>query len=92
MANAPKLLDQMRNTLRRKHYAYRTEKTYIDWARRYILYHDKRHPKDMGIPEIEKYLTYLAVERKISASTQNPCTELIEAKPLQESFSFTPMC
>ncbi len=61
----------MKNTLRRKHYAYRTEKTYLDWARRYILFHNKRHPKEMGAPEIENYLTYLAVDQKVSASTQN---------------------
>ena len=71
MTTSPKLLEQMQNTLRRKHYAYRTEKTYIDWARRYILFHNKRHPQEMGIPEIETYLTYLAVERNVSASTQN---------------------
>ncbi len=71
MDKKPKLLDQMKNALRRKHYAYRTEKTYIKWARRYILFHNKRHPKEMGIPEIEKYLTYLATERRVSASTQN---------------------
>ena len=71
MANSPKLLEKMQNTLRRKHYAYRTEKTYLDWARRYILFHKKRHPQEMGIPEIESYLTYLAVERSVSASTQN---------------------
>ncbi len=71
MTNSPKLLEQMKNTLRRKHYAYRTEKSYIDWARRYILFHNKRHPQEMGVPEIESYLTYLAVERSVSASTQN---------------------
>ncbi len=71
MTNSPKLLDQMKNTLRRKHYAYRTEKTYLNWARRYILYHKKRHPSEMGIPEIENYLTYLAIERNVAASTQN---------------------
>ena len=71
MTNSPKLLEQMQNTLRRKHYAYRTEKTYLDWARRYILFHNKRHPQEMGVPEIESYLTYLAVERNVSASTQN---------------------
>lgn len=71
MTNSPKLLEKMQNTLRRKHYAYRTEKTYLDWARRYILFHNKRHPQEMGVPEIESYLTYLAVERSVSASTQN---------------------
>ena len=71
MTHSPKLLEKMQNTLRRKHYAYRTEKTYLDWARRYILFHNKRHPQEMGVPEIETYLTYLAVERNVSASTQN---------------------
>ncbi len=71
MTQEPKLLDQMKDTLRRKHYAYRTEKTYLEWARRYILFHNKRHPKEMGIPEIERYLTYLAVERNVASSTQN---------------------
>jgi len=68
---SPKLLDQMRSALRRMNYAYRTERTYIDWTRRFILFHNKRHPKDMSIPEIEAFLTHLAVERHVAASTQN---------------------
>ena len=67
----PKLLDQMRAKIRFKHYSIRTEQTYVDWARRYILFHGKRHPKDMGAAEVEAFLTHLAVERKVSASTQN---------------------
>ena len=66
-----KLLDQVRDALRLKHYSYRTEQTYKDWIRRYILYHDKTHPKDMGEPEIQAFLTHLATERKVAASTQN---------------------
>jgi len=54
-----------------KHYAYRTEQTYIDWIKRYILFHKKRHPKDMGAPEIQAFLAYLAQDRHVAASTQN---------------------
>ena len=57
--------------MRLKHYAYRTEQSYVDWIRRYILFHDKTHPKDMGEPEIQAFLIYLATERNVSASTQN---------------------
>ncbi|MCY7277679.1 MAG: phage integrase N-terminal SAM-like domain-containing protein, partial [Phormidesmis sp. CAN_BIN44] len=66
-----KLLDQVREVIRVKHYSYRTEESYVQWIRRYILFHDKRHPKDMGTPEIEAFLTHLAVTNKVSASTQN---------------------
>ncbi len=65
-----KLLDQMRDALQAQHYSIRTENAYVDWARRFILFHHKRHPKDMGNPEIEAFLTHLAVERKVAASTQ----------------------
>ena len=50
----------MRETLRRKHYSYRTEQAYVRWIKRFILFHNKRHPKGMGIPEIEAFLTHLA--------------------------------
>jgi len=70
-ANPPKLLDQVRDKLRVKHYSIRTEQTYTDWIKRYIYYHGKRHPKDMGAREIEAFLTHLAVDGKVSASTQN---------------------
>jgi len=72
MAQKPKkLLDQVRDAVRLKHYAYRTEQSYVDWVRRYILFHNKTHPKDMGEKEVQEFLTYLASERKVSASTQN---------------------
>ena len=66
-----KLLDQVRDVLRVKHYAYRTEKTYIFWIRRFILFHEKKHPSEMGSKQIQDFLTHLAVERNVSASTQN---------------------
>jgi len=69
--NPPKLLDQARNIIRRKHYSFRTEETYINWMKRYIFFHNKKHPRDMGVPEIEKFLTHLAVMEKVSAATQN---------------------
>ena len=67
----PKLLDQVVAKMRIKHYSLRTEKSYIDWIKRYIWHFDKTHPKDMGAEQVEAFLTYLAVERNVSASTQN---------------------
>ncbi len=66
-----KLLDRVRDAIRLKHYSYRTEETYVHWIRRYILFHNKRHPSEMGSPEIELFLTHLAVEAHVAASTQN---------------------
>ena len=67
----PKLLERMRIHLRTRHYSIRTEEAYIDWVRRFILFHSKRHPGDMGAAEVEAFLSHLAVERHVSASTQN---------------------
>jgi len=66
-----KLLDQLRDAIRIKHYSYSTEKTYVHWAKRYILFHNKRHPAEMGAPEIEAFLSHLAQDANVSASTQN---------------------
>ncbi|MEO1294254.1 MAG: phage integrase N-terminal SAM-like domain-containing protein [Cyanobacteria bacterium J06636_16] len=66
-----KLLDQVRDTMRLKHYAYRTEETYVQWINGYIFFQGKRHPKDMGRFEIEAFLTDLAVNQHVAASTQN---------------------
>lgn len=68
---SPKLLDRMRAEIRLRHYSIRTEESYVDWARRFILYHNKRHPREMGAEEVRDFLSYLAVERNVSASTQN---------------------
>jgi len=66
-----KLLEQVRDAIRTKHYSYRTEQTYVQWIRRYILFHNKQHPNEMGVPEIEAFLTHLAVKEHVAASTQN---------------------
>ena len=69
-AQSYKSLDQIRNKLRVKHYAIRTEVQYLHWIKPYILFHGKRHPKDMGAAKIEAFLTNLAVAGKVSASTR----------------------
>jgi integron integrase len=71
VASSPKLLDRVRWLLRAKHYSIRTEQAYVDWIRRFILFHRKRHPDEMGEREISDFLSHLAVEKKVSASTQN---------------------
>lgn len=66
-----KLLDQVSDAIRAKHYSLRTEKTYIDWIRRFILHHNKKHPREMGVPEVQDFIIHLATKNSISASTQN---------------------
>lgn len=66
-----KLLDQVRDAIRLKHYAYRTAETYVQWISRYILFHNKRHLKETGNAEIKAFLTPLAIEGQVSASAQN---------------------
>ncbi|MCM8565791.1 integron integrase [Thauera linaloolentis] len=68
---APRLLDVVRDRIRLKHYSLRTEQAYVGWIRRYIIYHGKSHPRDMGKAEVEAFLTALAVERDVSAATQS---------------------
>ncbi len=67
----PKLLDQVRDRIRVKHYSIRTETQYVQWVKRFILFHNKRHPQEMGTEEVEAFLTHLAVDGHVSASTQN---------------------
>ena len=67
----PRLLDRVRQALQTRHYSRRTEKAYVGWIRRYILFHGKRHPAEMGAPEVTAFLTSLAVNRHVAASTQN---------------------
>jgi hypothetical protein len=66
-----KLLDQYRERLRVKHYSLRTEDAYLHWARRFIYFHGKRHPREMGGPEVEAFLSHLATEGRVASSTQN---------------------
>lgn len=89
-----KLLDQVRDVIRLKHYSYRTEQNYVYWVRRYILFHNKQHPKDMGVPEIEAFLTHLAVSERVAASTQNQALsallflyQFVLKQPLDESIN-----
>ncbi len=77
MADPPKLLDRVRDKIRLKHYSIRTEQSYVQWIRRYILHHDKRHPAEMGAVEVEAFLTHLAVEGNVAASTQNQARSAI---------------
>ena len=63
----PRLLTQLRDKIRLKHYSIRTEATYVDWVRRFILFHNKRHPRDLGPKEVEAFLTHLAVVGKVLA-------------------------
>lgn len=77
MSEPPKLLDSVRDRIRAKHYSIRTEEAYVSWIRRFILYHRKRHPSAMGAEEVNQFLTSLAVERKVSAVTQNQALSAI---------------
>src|SRR6185503_15621672 len=67
----PKLLDQLRAVLRRNHYSRRTEESYVYWVTRFIRFHQLRHPRDLGPPELTAFLTHLAVVDNVAASTQN---------------------
>jgi integron integrase len=69
--DSPKLLDRVRAEIRVRHYSLRTEQAYVDWVRRFVLFHNKRHPKEMGAVELRDFLSHLAVDRNVSASTQN---------------------
>ena len=71
MEPRPGLLQVVRSQIRTRHLSYRTEVVYLHWIRRFIRFHGRRHPREMGAPEVEQFLTHLAVERKVSASTQN---------------------
>lgn len=67
----PRLFDQVRDVIRYKHYSRRTEQSYLHWIKRFILFHNKKHPKEMGKDEIVQYLTHLAVKRQVAPGTQN---------------------
>jgi len=70
MAQPPRLLDEVRKAIRLRHYSYRTEKAYVDWIWRFVVFHGKRNPKQMGGEEVEKFLSHLAQDRNVSAATQ----------------------
>ncbi len=70
-ANEPRLLERLRDAIRVRHYSRRTEKAYVGWVRRFVLYHGTRHPRELGKAEVGAFLTHLAAEQRVSASTQN---------------------
>ena len=72
-----KLLDRVRAAIRARHYSLRTEEAYVGWVRRFILFHRKRHPAEMGEAEINQFLTHLAVAENVAASTQNQALSAI---------------
>lgn len=72
-----KLLDQVRDSIRKRHYSIRTEEAYINWIKRYILFHGKRHPAEMGAKEIAAFISHLATGRKVASSTQNQALNAI---------------
>jgi Phage integrase, N-terminal SAM-like domain len=82
-----KLLDQMRDALRTQHYSYRTENTYVEWAKRFILFHNKRHPRDMGVVEVQAFITHLATQRKVAASTHTVLA--VGAREIRRSAPFS---
>jgi site-specific recombinase XerD len=71
------LLDQVRDVMRLKHYSLRTERSYCDWIARFIRYHNKRHPREMAEPELTAFLTHLARDGNVAASTQNQALSAI---------------
>jgi integron integrase len=75
--NPPRLLDQVRELIRIRHYSIRTEQAYVQWIRRFILFHDKRHPREMGALELTAFLSYLANQHNVAASTQNQALHAI---------------
>ncbi len=88
-----KLLDQVRQAIRARHYSKRTENTYGEWIKRFIFFHGKRHPLEMGEPEINQFLTDLAVNKKVSASTQNQAlSAILFGRPEETSRVDQPRC
>jgi len=73
----PKLLNQLADAIRARHYSIRTEHAYVKWVKNFILFHNKRHPNEMGEKEISQYLTFLAVKRNVAVSTQNHASSAI---------------
>jgi integron integrase len=73
----PKLLEQVREAIRTRHYSLRTEDTYLSWIKRFILFHGKRHPRDMGLQEVQQFLSHLAVAGHVAASTQSQALSAI---------------
>lgn len=85
LQESPRLLDQVREELRKRHYSRRTEEAYLSWIARFLQFHGIRHPLEMGKTDVEAFLSHLVTDRKVAASTQNQ-------RRWARSFSFTVMC
>ena len=72
-----KRLDRVRDAIRLKHYSIRTEEAYVNWIRRYVYFHNVRHPAEMGAPEVQAFLTHLAVNENVAASAQNQALSVL---------------
>ena len=77
MIQKPRLLDRLRDRIRLKHYSIRTEKAYLVWNRRFVLFHNKQHPRNLGTKEVEQFLTYLVVNARVASSAQNQALSAI---------------
>jgi site-specific recombinase XerD len=80
----PKLMDNLRQALQARHYSKSTEQTYCLWVKRYIYFHNVKHPAEMAEPEINAFLTHLAIKEKVSASTQNQSRRGYDIRTVQE--------
>ena len=78
---SPRLIDAVRARLRMRHYSLRTEQVYVGWILRFIRFHGRRHPREMGAPEVEAFLSSLAVEGRVAASTQNQALSALQTRP-----------
>ena len=84
----PKLIDQLRSAIRIRNYSPRTEEAYWHWIKTFILFHNKRHPSEMGEPEVTAFFSHLAVERKVTASTQNQALSAVLFRVLGSGSGF----
>lgn len=89
-------LEEVRTIIRMRHYSIRTESTYLDWIKRFILFHGKRHPRDMAEPEVRAFLSHLAMNRNVAPATQNQALnalnflyKVVLERPLNDSIGFT---
>jgi len=78
----PKLLDQVRKLMRMRHMSHKTERAYVSYIREFILFHDKRHPKNMGVSEIRAFLIHIAVEKNVAAATESSVCRQVKTSNL----------
>ena len=89
-SHAPRLIDRFRTAIRSRHYSRRTEKTYWFWIRYFIFHNNKRHPAEMGAPEVTAFLSWLATDRNVAAATQNQALSALLFQTRRKTMSHTP--